>query len=78
MLQTEQFYMRHNMVADAVSRVLAGVGIYTDREVTVAGKERPADLLAHGISSSAPVSLDITVVHFDTWRNNRKGEARAL
>ena len=29
--------MRHNMVADAVSRVLAGVGIHTDREVTVAG-----------------------------------------
>ena len=70
------FYMRHNMVADAVSRILAGVGIHTDREVTVAGKERPADLLAHGISSSAPVALDITVVltlsHFDTVRNNSR------
>ena len=66
--------MRHNMVADAMWRVLPGVGIHTDMEVTVAGKERPADLLAHGISSSAPVALDITVVHtllnFDTVRNN--------
>ena len=62
------------MVADAVSRVLVGVGIHNDSEVTLAGNERPADLLAHGLSSSAPVSLDITVVHtlsnFDTGRNN--------
>ena len=43
------FYVRHNMVADAVSRVLAGVWVHTDREVMVAGKERPADLLAHGM-----------------------------
>ena len=64
------------MVADAVSRVLAGVGIHTEWEVTVAGKERPADLLAHGISSSAPVALDVTVVHtlsnFDTGRNSSR------
>ena len=70
------FYMRHNMVADAVSRVLAGAGIHTDREVTLAGKKQPADLLALGISSSAPVALDITVVHtlshFDAWRNNSR------
>ena len=70
------FYMRHNMVADAVSRVLAGVGVHKDWAVTAAGKERPADLLAHGISSSAPVALDITVVntpsHFDTGRNNSR------
>ena len=70
------FYVRHNMVADAVSRVLAGVGVHTDREVMVAGKERPADLLAHGMSSSTHVALDITVVHtlshFDTGRNNSR------
>jgi len=64
------------MVADAVSRVLAGVGVHTDREVMVAGKERPADLLAHDMSSSTPVELDITVVHtlshFDTGRNNSR------
>ena len=42
----------------------------------MAGKERPADLLAHGISSSAPGALDITVAHtlsnFDTGRNNSR------
>ena len=72
----KNFYMRQNMVADAVSRVLAGAGVHTDRDLTVAGKERPADLLAHGISSSAPVALDITVVHtlskFDTGHNNSR------
>ena len=31
------FYVRQNMVADAVSRVLAGVGVHTDREAMVAG-----------------------------------------
>ena len=74
--QPNNFYMRHNMVADAVSRVLAGAGVHTDRDVRVAGNERPADLLAQGNSSSSPVALDITVVHrpshFDTGRNNRR------
>ena len=70
------FYMRHNIVADAVSRVLARMGVHNDLAVTAAGKERPTDLLAHGSSSSAPVALDITVVntpsHFDTGRSNSR------
>jgi len=61
---------------DVVSRVLAGVGVHTDREVTVAGKERPADPLAHGMWSPAPVALDIPVAHtlsnFDKRRNNSR------
>ena len=54
---------RHNLVAEALASAAHVAGITIEREVAVAGKERPADLLLKGLPSSHPIAGDITVVH---------------
>ena len=54
---------RHNLVAQALASAASTAGITIDREVAVAGKERPADLLLKGLASSLLVAVDVTVVH---------------
>ena len=41
-----------------------------EREVAINGKERPADILARRLKGSAPLAIDVTVVHPFTQTSN--------
>jgi len=56
-------HMRHQLVADALAKVLVSAWYRIDMEVAICGKERPADILIHHIDGRKPVAVDITVVH---------------
>ena len=63
------FVTRHQFLADALARVAAFSGSHVQREVAVAGRLRPADLLISGWGPR-PVAIDVTLRHslaeFDT------------
>ena len=44
-------YQRHQLVADALARVLRAAGLQVLREVAIQGKLRPADLLLRGLEA---------------------------
>ena len=54
---------RHNLVAEALASAALSTGIIIEREVAVAGKETPADLLLKGLPSCHPLAVDVTIVH---------------
>ena len=54
---------RHNLVAQALASAALAAGVPIEREVAIVGKKRPADLLLKGLPSSAPLALDVTIVH---------------
>ena len=53
---------RHNLVAEALASAALSAGITIEREVAVAGKERPADLLLKSLHSCDPLAVDVTIV----------------
>ena len=57
------FHTRHQLVVDALARVLTSADIPLEREVAINGKERPADILARRLKGSASLAIDVTVVH---------------
>ena len=65
---------RHQWVADTLARVIALTGAHVQREVAVAGRLRPADLLVSGWGPR-PIAIDVTLRHglaeFDSFGGNR-------
>ena len=48
------FPTRHQLVVDALARVLTSADIPLEMEVAIYGKERPADIRARRLNGSAP------------------------
>ena len=57
------FHTRHQPVVDALARVLTSADIPLEREGAINGKERPADILARRLKGSAPLAIEVTVIH---------------
>ena len=55
--------MRHNTLRSALDRIATATGLTTRSEVSLEGKERPADLLITAWAEGRDVAVDLTVVH---------------
>ena len=57
-------YARHNDLRNQFAILCSEIGLIVELEVSPPGtSSQPADVLLHGLDSSAPLAVDFSVVH---------------